>query len=129
MIVVDSSVWIAEIRGLRTRSVVQLEAMADKGVILVGDLVLMEILQGARDDAHAAKLARRIRRFPVVTMSNEAIAVEAAGFYRQLRDRGVTVRKTIDMIIGAFCLVHGYELLHDDHDFEPMERHLGLRVV
>ena len=129
MIVVDSSVWIARLRGLRTPAVVRYDTIADKDVIVVGDLVLLEILQGARDDAHAAGLARQMRRFPVVTMSNEALAMEAARFYRQLRVRGVMVRKTIDMIIGAFCIVHGYALLHEDRDFDPMERYLGLLVV
>jgi len=129
MIVVDSSVWIAELRGLRTPAVARLEKFAASNDLLVGDLVLMEILQGARDDAHAAQIARRLRRFRVVTMSNELLAIQAARDYRKLRDRGVTVRKTIDMIIGTFCIVHGHTLLHDDRDFAPMERYLGLQVV
>lgn len=129
MIVVDSSVWIAQLRGLQTAAVARLEAIADTSDLLVGDIVLLEILQGARDDVHAARLALQMRRFQIVTMSNESLAVEAARFYRTLRDRGVTVRKTIDVIIGAFCIVHGYDLLHDDRDFDPMERHLGLQVV
>jgi predicted nucleic acid-binding protein len=55
--------------------------------------------------------------------------VQAARNYRQLRDRGVTVRKTIDMIIGTFCIEQGHELLHDDRDFDPMAQYLGLRAV
>ena len=129
MIVVDSSVWITRLRGLRSRAVVRFETILDNDQILVGDLVLLEILQGARDDAHATRLARQMRRFQIVTMSNEALAVEGARFYRILRDRGVTPRKTIDMIIGAFCIANGYALLHEDRDFDPMERHLGLQVV
>jgi hypothetical protein len=129
MIVVDSSVWIARLRGLQTPAVLRFDTILNNDGILVGDVVLLEILQGARDDAHAARIARQMRRFPIVAMSNEAHAVEAARLYRRLRDRGVTVRKAIDMIIGAFCIVNGYALLHDDRDFEPMERHLGLQVV
>jgi predicted nucleic acid-binding protein len=41
----------------------------------------------------------------------------------------VTVRKTIDMIIGSFCIIHQHALLHTDRDFDPMEQHLGLQVV
>jgi predicted nucleic acid-binding protein len=129
MIVVDSSVWISRLRGLRSPAVISFETQLDDEDILVGDLVLLEVLQGARDDAHATTIARQMRRFPVVTMSNETLAIEAARFYRLLRVRGVTVRKTIDMIVGAFCIVHGYALLHEDRDFDPMERHLGLIVV
>lgn len=129
MIVVDSSVWIARLRRLRTPAVARLDVIIDREDVVVGDLVLLEVLQGARDDAHAAQIARQLRRFRVVTMSNEALAVQAARDYRKLRDRGVTVRKTIDMIIGTFCIVHGHALLHDDRDFAPMERYLGLQVV
>jgi predicted nucleic acid-binding protein len=129
MIVVDSSVWIAQLRGLPTLAVARLERLVDDDDILVGDLVLLEILQGARDDAHAARIEREMRRFPIAAMSNAALAVEAARLYRQLRERGVTVRKTIDMMIGGFCIVNGHALLHDDRDFDAMQLHLGLQVA
>jgi len=129
MIVVDSSVWIAQLRGRATAAVARLEQIVDDGDVLVGDLVLLEILQGARDDAHAARIEREMRRFPIASMSSAALAVEVARFYRQLRDRGVTVRKTIDIIIGGFCIANGHALLHDDRDFDAMERYLGLQVI
>ena len=62
-------------------------------------------------------------------MLNDAIAVRAARDFRHLRARGITIRKTVVLIIGAFCLVEGHALLHDDRDFEPMTRLLGLRLV
>jgi predicted nucleic acid-binding protein len=86
-------------------------------------------LQGARDDAHAARIEREMWRFPIAAMSSAVLAVDAARFYRQLRDRGVTVRKTIDIIIGGFCIANGHALLHDDRDFDAMQRYLGLQVV
>jgi predicted nucleic acid-binding protein len=129
MIVVDSSVWIARLRNLRTPAVARLDSFLDKEDVVVGDLVLLEVLQGARDDAHAAQIARQLRRYRVVTMSNEMLAIQAARDYRKLRDRGFTVRKTIDMIIGTFCIAYGHALLHDDRDFAPMARYLGLQVV
>jgi predicted nucleic acid-binding protein len=129
MIVVDSSVWIAHLRNMRIPAVVKLRAVADPLDIIVGDIVLLEVLQGARDDAHAAAIERNLRQFEITAMLDEGLAVRAARYYRILRDRGVTVRKTIDVIIGAYCLEHGCGLLHDDRDFEPMARYLGLRVV
>ncbi len=131
MIVVDSSVWIAQLRGQASPAAARLHALADDDddQILVGDLILLEVLQGARTDAHAARMERNLRSFPIVPMLNEAIAVQAARNYRLLRARGMTVRKTIDMIIGTFCLLGGHRLLHDDRDFAPLAEHLGLRVV
>jgi predicted nucleic acid-binding protein len=129
MIVVDSSVWIAHLRNMRIPAVVKLRAIADPLDIILGDIVLLEVLQGARDDAHAATIERNLRQFDIAAMLDEGLAVQAARYYRILRDRGVTVRKTIDVIIGAYCLEHECELLHDDRDFEPMARYLGLRVL
>ena len=131
MIVVDSSVWIANLRGLDTMSVGKLRASmeTEDDQLLIGDLILLEVLQGARDDVHAALIERGLRRFPIVRMLDEGVAVRAAAGYRRLRAQGITVRKTVDMIIGTFCLVGDHALLHDDRDFDPMARHLGLRVV
>ena len=129
MILVDSSVWIAQLRGHRTQATAKLTAAAAREPLLVGDLILLEILQGARDDDHAARLERALRRFPVVPLLGDALAARAARHYRRLRERGVTIRKTADLIIGTFCIEHGHALLHDDRDFVPMEMYLGLRVV
>lgn len=131
MIVVDSSVWIGVLRGADTPAVVRLRdlvATADDQ-ILVGDLILLELLQGARDEAHASRIERNLRRFQIAAMLSDATAVHAARNYRRLRTSGVTVRKTIDMIIGTFCILGRHALLHDDRDFEPMAAYLGLRTV
>ena len=57
------------------------------------------------------------------------IAIKAAGHYRTLRKNGITVRKTIDVLIATFCIDHGYALLHNDRDFDAMEEILGLQVL
>jgi predicted nucleic acid-binding protein len=129
VIVVDSSVWIANLRDTDTKAVRRLRTFHDDDQIIVGDIILLEVLQGARDDLQAIRLERRLRRFDVVTMLDDALAVRAAGNYRQLRSRGITVRKTVDMIIGTFCIERDHRLLHDDRDFDPMVEHLGLRLA
>jgi predicted nucleic acid-binding protein len=129
MIVVDSSVWIANLRDLDTNAVRSLRSIEDPDDILVGDLILLEVLQGARSEAHAARLEADLRQFRIERMLDEELAVLGARHYRTLRDKGVTIRKTIDLIIGTFCLARGHFLLHDDHDFDPMAAHLGLRVI
>lgn len=127
MIVVDSSVWIAELRGLSTPPVYRFQALLYGGEVIVGDLIVLEVLQGARSDAHAESLERTLRQFPIMPMCDVPLAVAAARHYRVLRSLGITPRKTVDLIIGTFCIEHGHDLLHDDRDFEPMHEHLGLR--
>lgn len=97
--------------------------------ILIGDLILLELLQGARDEAHASRIERDLRHFAVVPMLSVDLAIQAARNYRLLRGHGITVRKTIDMVIATFCLAGGHALLHADRDFDPIEAHLGMRVI
>lgn len=127
MIVVDSSVWIAKLRGIDRPSVRRLDAAADMEEILVGDLILLEVLQGARSQGHAAHIESLMRRFEVVSMLDDRLAAIAAAHYRHLRARGATVRKLADTIIASFCIDGSHALLHDDRDFEPFVTHLGLK--
>lgn len=126
MILVDGSVWIAHLRGRRTPAVGRLEAAAGREPLLIGDLILLEILQGARDEAHAERIERGLRRYPLVPLLDRNLAPCAARNYRKLRALGITIRKTADIIIGTFCIEHRCSLLHDDRDFAPMEEYLGL---
>lgn len=129
MILVDSSVWITHLRGHRTMATAKLEEAATREPLLIGDLILLEVLQGARDEAHAARIESGLRQYVLVPLLSTDLASRAARNYRKLRELGITVRKTADIIIGTFCIEHQHSLLHDDRDFAPMEEHLGLRVV
>ena len=68
-----------------------------------------------------------MKAFEPIDIAGTAIAVQAARNYRSLRERGVTVRKTIDVLIATRCIVDGIPLLHCDCDFEPFVAHFGLR--
>ena len=129
MILVDSSVWIAHLRGHKTLATAKLEIAAGREPLLLGDLILLEALQGARDEAHAAWIEHGLRQYAVAPLLDADLAPLAARNYRKLRALGVTVRKTADIIIGTFCIERHYTLLHDDRDFAPMEEHLGLMTV
>ena len=129
MIVPDTSVWIDRIRGIASPAVLRLDLLIDRETILVGDIVLLEILQGARDKRHAATLQRMLFGFQTVAMLDAEIAVRAAMNYRRLRALGHTPRRTTDLIIGTFCIERGNRLLHSDRDFTPMVEHLGLQLA
>jgi predicted nucleic acid-binding protein len=128
MIVVDSSVWIANLRNLDSAAVQKLRSLSNPREIIVGDIVLLEVLQGARDERHAAIIEQSLRQFEIQSMLGEIIAVQAAQNYRRLREQGVTVRKAADLIIGTFCIEGGHLLLHEDRDFDAMAEWLGLAV-
>jgi predicted nucleic acid-binding protein len=129
VIVVDSSVWIDYLNDHRTPRVALLRNLVGREPILVGDLILLEVLQGLRSEAEAARVERALCRFDLAPMLDPDRAVRAAANYRALRARGIAIRKIVDLVIGTFCIEEGHASLHDDRDFDPMTEHLGLRTV
>lgn len=129
MIVVDSSVWIDFLNARNTPQVRRLSATLGMDEIVVGDLMLCEVLQGLEGERAAREVEALLRRFDVRPMAEDALAVVAARNFRSLRRRGITIRKTIDMLIGTWCIENRLPLLHNDSDFRPMARYLGLVEV
>ena len=129
MIVVDSTVWIDFLNGRNVPHVRRLRMLLGDREIIVGDLMLCEVLQGLENERAARDVEALLRRFEIVPMAGDAIAVAAARNYRSLRTRGVTVRKTIDLLIGTWCMENRRPLLHNDRDFRVMARHLGLEEM
>ena len=129
MIIVDSSVWIDYFNGKATPETDALDGLLGRKPVLTGDLILTEVLQGFRRDADYRKARTLLETLELRTLGGREVAVAAADNYRALRRRGITPRKTIDMIIGTYCLVHGLQLLHADRDFDVLEQELGLLVL
>lgn len=129
MIFVDSSVWIDyinEVENLQTR---KLESVFGNQPIVIGDLVIAEVLQGCNDSKAFNDTVQLFRRGNFVIVGGYQVVVEAARNYLALRSKGYTVRKTIDALIATRCILSGFELLHNDRDFLPFEKHLGLKCV
>lgn len=129
MIVVDSSVWIDFLNGRAAPHVRRLHAALGEEPIVVGDLVLCEVLQGLDSEREAQEVEALLRRFDIVSMVGDRVSTAAAGHFRSLRRRGITIRKTIDLLIGTWCIEQRLPLLHHDSDFRPMARYLGLSEV
>lgn len=129
MILVDTSVWIEYFAGRKAPEVDELDRIVGASEIVIGDLILAELLQGARDEANAKALERRLAPFRCYDLGGEKIARKAAENYRLLRRRAITIRSTIDMIIATWCIENDVVLLHRDRDFTAMEGELGLRTA
>jgi predicted nucleic acid-binding protein len=129
MILVDSSVWIDYFNGQTTWQTNMLDSLLSNVPILMGDLILTEILQGFRSDNDYESAKSYLTILPFHEIGGYQVAVNSAQNYRTLRKKGITVRKTIDIIIGTFCILKDLSLLHDDRDFTPMVDHLSLKVL
>ena len=129
MILVDSSVWIDYLRGTTTPQTDKLDGLLGVTPLAIGDLIMTEVLQGCPTEREFNSVRKTLETLTFVTLGGPDVAVLAAKHFRHLRTRGVTVRKTIDTVIATRCILDGIELLHCDRDFEPFEKHLGLRCV
>ncbi len=129
MIFVDSSVWIDYFNGNITWQTDRLARLLGEELIIIGDIVLVEVLQGFRKDKDFVHAKKALSLLPCPTLCGIEIAIKSAVNFRRLRKKGVTIRKTVDMIIGTFCIENNHTLLHDDKDFEPLTKHLELKVV
>jgi predicted nucleic acid-binding protein len=128
MIVADTSVWIDYFNGIEGNHVELLDYELLHERIVIGDLIIIELLQGFRDGKQYKIAKRIIEQLKYYDICGIKIAYKTAENYKILRKKGITVRKTIDMIIGTFCIESGFELIHNDRDFDPLEKYLGLKI-
>lgn len=129
MILVDSSVWIDYFRGQSTVQTGLLDNLLDTQELAIGDLNFIEVLQGCRVQKQFSEVQRLLGRLDLVVLGGADVVVSAARNYAALRQLGVTVRGTIDVLLATRCIVSGHQLLHSDRDFDAFEKHLGLKCV
>ncbi|MGE5204660.1 MAG: PIN domain nuclease [Chlamydiota bacterium] len=129
MVIVDTTVWVDYLRGVENSETDWLNLELGRQRLGLTDLILCEVLQGIRDPAAFSRVLRELRKFEVFETGGVELAVAAAENFRKLRERGRTVRKTIDCLIATFCLRGRHSLLHRDRDFDPFEQMLGLPVI
>ncbi|MFT6552695.1 MAG: putative nucleic acid-binding protein [Zhongshania marina] len=126
MILVDSSVWIDYFSGLDSPEADKLDNILGIRPVAIGDLILTEVLQGFRSDKDYKAARRVFEDVTIFDMLGEKMAIKSAENFRTLRKKGITVRKTADVIIATFCIDQKLPLLFSDKDFKPFVKHLGL---
>jgi predicted nucleic acid-binding protein len=129
VIVVDSSVWIDFFNGVSTPEVERLDGWLGVTPLAIGDLILVEVMQGFRSERDVATARQLFRSLALLPMLGGSNAWKAAENYRTLRRQGITVRKTIDGIIATACIEANLPLLFSDRDFQPYVEHLGLEAA
>ena len=126
MIVVDSSVWIDYFTGADNKQTNTLHNILGLKPVAIGDLILTEVLQGFRHDKDYKAARALFEDVTIFDMLGTEMALKSADNFRALRKKGMTVRKTADVIIASFCIEQKFPLLFSDKDFKPFVKHLGL---
>lgn len=129
MILVDTSVWIDFFNGIANGQTDHLDHALTTETVLMGDILLAEILQGFDGESDYRKAKKALDPLECVRLGGKELAVKSASNFRQLRSRGITVRKTVDMMIATWCMKYDIPLLHRDKDFERIAEHLPLKVL
>ncbi|MBC8319733.1 MAG: PIN domain nuclease [Bacteroidetes bacterium] len=128
MILADTSVWIDYFNGKINTHTDKLDKLLSTEQVIMGDIILAEILQGFRKDSEYNKAKEALGYLNCYSISNKIIAIKSAENFRYLRKKGITIRKTTDMLIATYCIENKVTLLHNDKDFLPFEI-LGLQVL
>lgn len=126
MILVDSSVWIDYFNGNDTDEVKKLDLYLSTDSIAIGDIILTEVLQGFKNDRDYQTAKTLLTSLQVYSLLGVNLAIKSAEYYRFLRKKGITIRKTNDVIIATFCIENNTALLFSDKDFQPFVAHLNL---
>ncbi len=129
MVIVDTSAWVEYFRNGLPTVVSKVDRCLDQDLVGIGDLVYCELMQGIRSSRHRTEVSSLLLSLPHFNMVGFHIAEKSAANYRFLRSKGVTVRKTIDVLIGTFCAEHGFQIVHHDSDFNLMAQHIGLDII
>lgn len=129
MALIDTSVWIDYFNGHENAATRKLDELLSSTIVIVGDLILAEVLQGFRSDADHRTAKNLLMNLDLRVLGGITLALKAADNFRTLRTKGITVRKTVDCIIATYCIEHDIQLLHNDRDFGAFQKHLGLRVA
>ncbi|MFA5670119.1 MAG: PIN domain nuclease [Balneolaceae bacterium] len=128
MILVDTSVWIDYFNGIDNKQTDSLDRMLSEHTVLLGDIILTEILQGFDSDKEFKLVKKALNPLSCVHLGGKPLAIKAASNFRFLRSKGITIRKTVDMLIGSWCIEHQVELLHNDRDFDLIATKLPLQI-
>ena len=129
MVMVDTSAWVEFFRQGDPSVVEKVDRCLGEDLVGIGDLVYCEVMQGLRSRRQREKVSSLLLGLPRFQMVGFRVAEKAAANYRLLRSRGVTVRKTMDVLIGTFCSENDMPLVHRDRDFDLMAPLIGLSVV
>jgi predicted nucleic acid-binding protein len=130
MILVDTSAWIEFLRATGSEAHLRLRGALEGGTELAAtDVIAMELLAGARDDADRDRLRRLVYGLEFLAVEGPGDYEQAAELYRRCRRGGETPRKLSDCLIAAVAIRADAELLAADGDFETIARHTPLRLA
>ena len=129
MILADTSAWVEFLRATGSEANLRLRGLIEGDQLATTDVVLMELLAGARDDSHRDRLRALLARCEFVPVAGPRDYENAADIYRACRRAGDSVRALSDCLIASVAMRAALPLLHADRDFDAIARHAPLEIA
>ena len=129
MILVDSSVWIEYLSEKKGQYGHELETLiASDAEIVLADIILMEVLQGIREDRVHQEIKELLLAFPIFSSGGLDACLKSAQLYRSCRKRGLTIRKSIDCLLAVTAMENNLRVFHKDRDFNLIAKIVPLNL-
>jgi predicted nucleic acid-binding protein len=129
VILADTSAWVEFLRGTGSDADVRLGRLLERDELATTDVVLMEVLAGARDADHRDRLRGLLARCLFVATEGPRDYEDAAEVFRACRRAGDRVRGLTDCLIASVAIRAGLAILHADCDYDAIVRHSGLETA
>ena len=124
MVLIDTSAWIDYFRNANKL----VQSYLDNDEVCTTDIIIMEFLQGIRDDKSYKELKEWFLMLPNLKLTQTEL-LSATEIYRNCRKQGLTVRKSIDCIIAAVAIANNVTLIGIDSDFELIAKVCRLNYI
>ena len=124
MILVDTSVLINYLKDQKNEAVKQFEYILEKSLPYgINTFIYQEILQGAKTNKEYNLLKEYFETIPLYYLKYGKKSYEQAALMNiRCRQKGITIRSTIDLLIAETTIENDLYLLHDDNDFINMTK-------
>jgi hypothetical protein len=129
IVLVDTSVWINFFKAKETKASLFLKNNLNNIIIGTCPVIVQEVLQGIVSDKDFNSIITYFNNLTRLTGNTYMLAHDAAKLYRELRKKGITIRKPNDCLIAVYAMREGVALLHDDRDFQLISQYSSLKVI
>ena len=120
-VLVDTSTWVDFLNDFPSPAADALAELlqGDDDVCTCG-IVVAEVFQGLHRDQGRDSIRRSFEDMIFLEPPGIRLYLRAAGLYRALRERGTSVRSTVDCIVAALAEDCGCDLLARDRDMDAI---------
>lgn len=124
---IDTTVWVKFLRGLDLSLKEKLSALVLEDRVFTSEVIIMEILMGAKSDKEYNMLYQDFLALPQLVIDHNVWETAWKTAYK-LRRNGINIPMA-DVIISATAMYYNYALMHSDKHFTLLAKHTGLKII